>query len=78
LGWVFYKMGRTAEALPPLRHAIELLKEPDDTVFDHLADVLLKLGKKEEAITYLKRAVASNPKNQALAEKLKTLTAAAP
>ena len=49
LGWVYFKLGKFADALPPLQRAVKLLNEPDATVLDHLGDVLNALGRKPEA-----------------------------
>ena len=80
LGWVFHKIGRDADALPQLRRAVELLekdtkrdeeeRQDDAVVYDHLADVLLKLNKRAEAIAVWKRAVKIDPGNKDIAAKL--------
>ena len=80
LGWAFHKLGRDAEALPQLRHAVELLDkdakrdkedhQDDAVVYDHLADVLLKLDKRAEAIVVWKRALKLDPANKEIAAKL--------
>ena len=45
LGWVLFRLGKAAEALPHLEKAAEILKdEPDATVLEHLGDVLHALG----------------------------------
>jgi Flp pilus assembly protein TadD len=43
-------------------------------VLDHLADVLLKLGQRDEAVTTLRRALEVEPQNKHIAEKLRGLT----
>lgn len=46
LGWVLFRLGKAAEALPHLEKAAELLRdEPDATVLEHLGDVLEALGR---------------------------------
>ena len=47
--WVLHQLGRSAEALPPMRRAIELNPEPDATLYDHLGDILYHLGQVAEA-----------------------------
>lgn len=84
LGWVQYKLGNIPAALPELQRAIELLeketdREPEDkledaVVYDHLAEVQLKLGKSTEAIQTWKRAAAIDPANKDVAAKLRQLT----
>lgn len=49
LAWVLHQMNRTAEALPHQLRAIELSKEPDATLYDHLGDMYQRLGKLPEA-----------------------------
>jgi len=49
LGWVYFRMGRLAEAEDNLRRAVE--KTPSDpTVHDHMAQVLMAESKVQEAI----------------------------
>jgi len=49
LGWAYYRLGRLEEAEPILREAA--LRTPrDPTVHDHLAEVLLKRSKTQEAV----------------------------
>lgn len=85
LGWVFLKLGRTDEALPALRRSIELLEKDDKrdaedkledaVVYDHLAEVLLKMGKREDAILIWKRATQIDPANKEITEKLQKYNA---
>lgn len=57
LGWVLFRLGKPAEALPHLEKAAELLKdEPDATVLEHLGDVLQALGRPGPARTAWERA----------------------
>ncbi|MEI6084797.1 MAG: tetratricopeptide repeat protein [Verrucomicrobiota bacterium] len=88
LGWVKYKLGKPAEALPALLRAIELLekdtqREPEDrledaVVYDHLAEVQLKLGQTAAAIQTWKRALAIDPGNKDIAAKLQQHSASSP
>lgn len=48
LGWVLYRMGRYAEAVPHLERAVELLPY-DPVINDHLGDVYWQVGRKLEA-----------------------------
>jgi len=75
LGWVYFQLGRTDDALKQLRRSVELsAKEPDATVFDHLAEALYKSGQRAEAVTFLRKAVQLDPQNKKLAEKLQKWT----
>ncbi len=57
LGWVLFQLRKPAEALVPLQQAVELLKEPDATVLDHLGDVLNALGRGDEAKAAWKKSL---------------------
>jgi len=70
LGWVFFRKGLYSEALSELLRAVELLKEEDSVVFDHLGDVCEKLGKTAEAASYWQKAHQLDPQNAALAAKV--------
>lgn len=69
-GWIRYQQGRYAEALPDLERALSVLPEEDATVLDHIGDVLLKLGRENEAVARWKRAWVLDPDNGAIREKL--------
>lgn len=55
LAWVYFRMGRFAEAEPLARRAIELAGE-GAVLVDHLGDILWALGRGEEAIESWRRA----------------------
>jgi tetratricopeptide (TPR) repeat protein len=69
LGWVLFKMNRPADALPWLEKAVKLLPEPDATVYDHLADVLQALGRKDDAREAWRKSLEVE-KNEAVQKKL--------
>jgi tetratricopeptide (TPR) repeat protein len=59
LGWALFKNGRIDEAEPPLRKAADAL--PTQSVIqDHFGDVLVRLGKLNEAIAAWERALAGD------------------
>ena len=59
LGWVLYRMGRFAEALPPLEKAAKAMgDEMDATVLEHLGDVLEALKRHDEAVAAWRKAAA--------------------
>lgn len=71
-GWVLFRLGRLAEAEAALRRAWSL--QHDAEIGAHLAEVLLALGRKEEARAMLGRAEAVDPQHhlvQALRERLR-------
>jgi len=70
LGWVYFRMGQYEEALKHLLKAAEKMSE-DPTVLDHVGDTYEKLGKMDLAVHYWSRALAADPDNDEIAEKLK-------
>jgi tetratricopeptide (TPR) repeat protein len=58
LGWVLFKKGKFAEALPYLEKAT---KDPDEgnhiEIWDHLADCLVALGQKQKAVEVWQKAL---------------------
>lgn len=55
LGWVYYRMGEFAEAVPYLEQAVELMPY-DATINDHLGDAYWNVGRKREARFQWERA----------------------
>ncbi|MFZ4774948.1 MAG: tetratricopeptide repeat protein [Terrimicrobiaceae bacterium] len=70
LGWVNFRKGFYSDALTELVRAVELLKEDDAVVFDHMGDVCEKLGKAAEAAGYWQKAHQLDPGNAAIAAKV--------
>jgi len=64
LGWVLYRQGRTAEALPYLTAAYS--DDHDGDIAAHLGEVLWKLGKPDEAQQIWSEASALDADNQLL------------
>ncbi|MDF1536253.1 MAG: tetratricopeptide repeat protein [bacterium] len=75
LGWVYYRMGRYEEALELLIKAGEKMGG-DVTVLEHIGDTYDKLGKDELAVEFWSLALAADPGNGRLGEKLKSKGAA--
>jgi tetratricopeptide (TPR) repeat protein len=61
LGWAYYKMARYDLAQAPLEKAAHLLGS-DPTVLDHLGQLYLQLGKKQEAAAQWQKALELWPK----------------
>src|SRR6056297_1958912 len=57
LGWVYYRLGRYAEAVEPMEKAVELLPV-DPVVNDHLGDVYWAVGRTREAEFQWHRALS--------------------
>jgi tetratricopeptide (TPR) repeat protein len=64
MAWVLYKQNKPAEALPFMQKAIELTKEPDATLQDHLGDILAALKRLDEARKAWERALKIEPKEE--------------
>ena len=58
LGWVFYRLGRYAEAIEQLKRAAAT-DDPDGVVLDHLGDALEKSGDHAGAVAAWKRALVA-------------------
>ncbi|MCS6922775.1 MAG: tetratricopeptide repeat protein [Fimbriimonadales bacterium] len=59
-GWVLYRLGRYEEALRALRTAVQTAPDTADLRY-HLAAVYAKLGKKDDALVELEKALALQP-----------------
>jgi tetratricopeptide (TPR) repeat protein len=58
LGWVLFRRGKLMEARKQLEKASVLPGGDDDpVVWDHLGDVLFRLGEKEKAVSCWKKAL---------------------
>jgi len=64
LAWDYLQQGKAEAALPLARLAVQLC--PDKAPFlDTLAEILLKLGERDEALKWMTKAAALDPKYQA-------------
>jgi tetratricopeptide (TPR) repeat protein len=64
MAWVLYKLKKPAEALPYMQKAIELTKEPDATLQDHLGDILAGMNRMGEARAAWEKALKLEPKDE--------------
>ena len=67
-GWVLYRLGRLDEALVELRRAYTLQKDAE--IAAHIAEVLWKLGRQDEARRYFDDARRLDPDNRSLQRAL--------
>ncbi len=70
MGWLDYQRGKYSQALAELLNAAQALKEDDPTVFQHIGDAYEKLNRLPQALTYWQRALALDPQDKKLAEKI--------
>jgi Flp pilus assembly protein TadD len=70
---VLYKLGRYEEALRELRIAVQTAPDTADLRY-HLAAVYAKLGKKDDALVELEKALALQPGHEASLKLRKELT----
>lgn len=72
LGWAYFKLNQLDLAEAHLRRAADQMKE-DSVIQDHFGDVLLRLGRKQEAIQAWERALAGDRQSITPAEIEKKL-----
>ncbi len=71
LGFVYFRKGDYVKAVEYLLKADSLLKDP--VIYEHLGDVYLKMGEKENAKKFWKLSLKLLPGQDAVIEKLKSL-----
>lgn len=69
MGWVLFKQNQPKEALDYLLKAVELSKEPDATLYDHLGDIYAALNEMDNAREAWRKSLAVE-KNDAVQKKL--------
>jgi Tfp pilus assembly protein PilF len=70
LGWVEFRKGKFDQALADLLRAAKNIEHEDSIVFEHIGDTFLKLGRVPEALEAWKKALALDPKNKNVADKI--------
>ncbi|MBK1635449.1 hypothetical protein CKO19_06855 [Rhodovulum adriaticum] len=63
LGWVYYRLGRYAEAVEPMERAAALMPV-DPIINDHLGDVYWAVGRRLEAEFQWRRALSFEPEEE--------------
>jgi tetratricopeptide (TPR) repeat protein len=76
LGWLLFKQGKYAEALKELQNAEKRLREeiPEPTpgdaeIYDHIAQTYDKMGQRDQALGYWKRALDVKPEIDSIRER---------
>ena len=72
LGWVEFHKGRFDQALDHLLRAAKATEHDDPVVFEHVGDIYLKLNRLPEALAAWQKALALDPKNKKLADKIQS------
>jgi tetratricopeptide (TPR) repeat protein len=72
LGWAEFRKGKFDQALNDLLHAAKSSEHEDPVVFEHIGDTYLKLNRSREALEAWQKALALDPKNKNLADKIQT------
>ncbi len=72
LGWVEFRKGKFDQALADLLRASKNMDRDDPIVFEHMGDIYLKLDRVPEALESWQKALALDPKNKKLAEKIES------
>jgi len=70
LGWVEFRKGQFDRALNNLLQAAKTAQREDPVVFEHIGDTYLKLNRIREALEAWQKALALDPKNKNLADKI--------
>ena len=75
LGWVEFRKGKFDQALSNLLRAAKTADHDDPVVFEHIGDTYLKLNRVPEALESWQKALALDPKNKNLANKIERTNA---
>jgi tetratricopeptide (TPR) repeat protein len=70
LGWVEFRKGEFDQALNNLLRAAKTAGHDDPVVFEHIGDAYLKLNRISEAVEFWQKALALDPKNKNLVNKI--------
>lgn len=68
LAWVYYRKGEYEKALTHLLAAIRTIP-PDPTVYDHLGDVYVALGRENDAIEAYEKSLAAEPEERTTVDR---------
>lgn len=71
LAWVLYQLNRYAEAASYLEEALKFEKEPSGVLMEHYGDILFRLGKVEDAVSWWKKAEKTADTSEHLVRKIK-------
>jgi len=72
MGWIHFRQGHFEAALNDLLRAVQSLDRDDPVVFEHMGDTYAKLNRIPQALEYWQKAIALDPGNKTLAEKIES------
>ena len=72
LGWLEFRQGKFEQALADLLRAAKNIAQDDPVVFEHIGDTYLKLTRVPQALEAWQKAIALDPQNKKLAEKIES------
>jgi tetratricopeptide (TPR) repeat protein len=70
LGWIHFRKAKFNDALSELLRAEQNLQRSDPVVFEHIGDTCAKLNRIPQALDYWQKAVALDPGNKGVADKI--------
>jgi tetratricopeptide (TPR) repeat protein len=70
LGWLYYRQDKYDAALEQLLRAAQNLTRDDPVVFEHIGDTYSKLNRIPQALEFWQKAIAADPTNKLLADKI--------
>ncbi len=72
LGWLEFRQGKFEQALADLLRAAKNMAQDDPVVFEHIGDTYLKLTRVPQALEAWQKAIALDPQDKKLAEKIES------
>jgi tetratricopeptide (TPR) repeat protein len=72
LGWLEFRQGKLDQALADLLQAAKNVTRDDPVVFEHIGDTYLQLKRVPQALEAWQKALALDPQNKTLAEKIES------
>ena len=72
LGWLEFREGKFEQALTDLLRAAKNMAQGDPVVYEHIGDTYLKLNRVPQALEAWQKAIALDPQNKKLAEKIES------
>src|SRR5205807_8551615 len=70
LGWLEFRQGKFEQALSDLLNAAQKMTRNDPIIFEHIGDTYSKLNKVPQALDAWQKALALDPENKKITEKI--------